>query len=120
MVPSKIDWPIWGMMMSVGMISFPTSPQSEARAGRKQFIIYKRAREAGTGEGVWLWGMALESRRDRGFGGKARAAPGGRDRLRASNPCRASFLRLPFFRHPTVGRRQSWFSNIPAPPAEVY
>src|ERR1700737_1661657 len=120
MVPSTIDSPIWGMMMSVGMISFHTSPQFEARAGRKQFIIYKREQEAGTRGGHLVVGNGPRLTRDREFGGNARAGPSGRDRLRASSPCCASFPRLLFFRHRTVGRRQSWFSNIPAQPAEVY
>src|SRR6202043_2937801 len=107
MVPSTIDSPIWGMMMSVGMISFHTSPQFEARAGRKQFIIYKRALEAGTGEGVWSLGMALDRREIASLAAAGLGlGPSGGDRLRPSNPCRASFPRLPFFRHPTVGRRQ--------------
>src|ERR1700674_4793861 len=62
MVPSTIDSPIWGMMMSVGMISFHTSPQFEARAGRKQFIIYKGELETGTREGIRWLGMALHKR----------------------------------------------------------
>ena len=63
MVPSTIDSPIWGMMMSVGMISFPTSPQVEARAGRKHFIIYKRELEARVeGERIRSLGMAPDRR----------------------------------------------------------
>src|ERR1700736_1980521 len=98
MVPSTIDSPIWGMMMSVGMISFHTSPQFEARAGRKQFIIYKRELARGGYKGR-ASGPRLT--RDREFGGNARAGPSGRDRLRASSPCCASFPRLLFFRHRT-------------------
>src|SRR3979411_1128458 len=58
-VPSTMDSPIWGMMMSVGMISFHKSPRFEAQARRKQFIIYKRELEAGTRVGHLLVGNDL-------------------------------------------------------------
>src|SRR5260370_20409714 len=73
MVPSTMDSPIWGMMMSVGMISFHPSPQFEARAGRKQSIIYKRALEAGTRGGGWAVGNGP---RKSGEGGGLGAGPG--------------------------------------------
>jgi len=38
-VPSTMDSPIWGMMMSVGMISFHRPHGSRGGAGRKLYII---------------------------------------------------------------------------------
>ena len=37
-VPSTMDSPIWGMMMSVGMISFHAAQGSERRAGCKRIL----------------------------------------------------------------------------------
>src|SRR5580693_7864444 len=98
MVPSTIDSPIWGMMMSVGMISFPTNPQVEARAGRKQLIIYKRELEARVqGEGIRSLGMAPDRREVGSLPAALRQGLGAEIGC-ASSPCRASFPRLLFFR----------------------
>jgi hypothetical protein len=37
-VPSTMDSPIWGMMMSVGMISFHEAHGPQKRAGRKRIL----------------------------------------------------------------------------------
>jgi len=37
-VPSTMDSPIWGMMMSVGMSSFRKTHSSQKGAGRKQIL----------------------------------------------------------------------------------
>jgi hypothetical protein len=37
-VPSTMDSPIWGMMMSVGMISFLEAHGCQMRGGRKRIL----------------------------------------------------------------------------------